>query len=366
MTLPLVPGLNDLQSHFLRYLFEEGPLNTGLIHTHLAPAESRRQVGRTLEQLRTRGLVRSEPLGATAHSEFCWIITYAGTRALGHRVVHAEARYRVPADYRLTAKALVLTLRATLDMMSWSYLRPQVYNPGHPKPDDTPQRQALYQAVAAHFARTAADTGAPRLHPSQVPAGLNDWVAWPATAPERAVVLIPHPVGGTPHFWRYRARTSTRRPRVQERGRAQVYADVGQILPVYGVFATPELLHDYQPILQGTAIRPVIPDTLLLLICPQPDCRAACTFASEARQIICPTCGWQHSLSAGEYDDLLDALDGISDLPIAAYLQILAAQDSPAPPPPCGGAFPQGTRAGDLLPVFALLLAGARLVEVRP
>jgi hypothetical protein len=102
------------------------------------------------------------------------------------------------------------------------------------------------------------------------------------------------------------------------------------------------------------------------LICPQATCHALCTFSSSARRVQCPGCGWQHTLTDEEHDELLDAILGITPLDVPSYLLILATQDAPTPPPPGGGVFPAG--ASTLWPLLALLLAGARLapVEARP
>jgi transcriptional regulator with XRE-family HTH domain len=104
------------------------------------------------------------------------------------------------------------------------------------------------------------------------------------------------------------------------------------------------------------------------LICPQPTCHALCAFSSSARQVQCPGCGWQHGLTDEEHDDLLDAILGITPLDVPSYLLILATQDTPTPPPPDGGVFPAGVVTGDLWPILAPLLAGARPApaEARP
>ncbi len=81
----------------------------------------------------------------------------------------------------------------------------------------------------------------------------------------------------------------------------------------------------------------------------------------------CIRCGWQHALTDEEHDELLDAILGITTLDVPSYLRILASQDTPTPPPPGGGVSPPRAGAGDLWPLFALLLAGTRPapVEVR-
>ena len=141
-----------------------------------------------------------------------------GARALERVIVHQEARYRVPTLAQLAHKAVSVRLAAILRNLDWVSVRPAPYNSAHPKPVETPQRQALCQAVAFHFAHTAPGT-AGRLPPSQVPGGLNEWVAWPADQPERPIVVILHPMGGTAHFWR----TPKRRAGEPRPARTQVY-----------------------------------------------------------------------------------------------------------------------------------------------
>lgn len=66
------------------------------------------------------------------------------------------------------------------------------------------------------------------------------------------------------------------------------------------------------------------------LACPRPACRANCYFSSQAERIWCPTCGWIMNLTAEQATEITEALLGISELPIAQYLLILAsAQDDP-------------------------------------
>src|SRR5947209_15983636 len=86
------------------------------------------------------------------------------------------------------------------------------------------------------------------------------------------------------------------------------------------------------------------------LICPQPTCRALCTFSSSARQVQCLGCGWRHALTDEEHDELLDAILGITALDVPSYLLILATQDTPTPPPPDGGVFPPPAVTANLWP----------------
>jgi hypothetical protein len=251
MTFLTTPSLTDSQTRLLRTFFAEGGLTTSLLNYWILPSLDRRSLLRELARLRDQGLITGQALGTTG--EFCWWLTYDGARALGHAVRHGEARYRAPNPTHLAQKPMVFQLLSIFQMMSWQYVRPAVYNPGHPKPDDTPQRLAIYRAVEAHFQRIPPGSDVPRLHPSHVPNGLNDWVAWPATAPPRAVVLILHPAGGTPHFWHTRARRASGRP-VGALGRTQIYADVAGIVPVIGVFPTRELVADYAPLLRPAGL----------------------------------------------------------------------------------------------------------------
>ena len=261
------PPLVKNQRRLLEALFEEGGLSTTLIRRYVVPHFSRSQAVNELSHLRDRGLVASAPLSADGREEHCWVLTYGGARALGRVVVYQEARYQAPSSTQLEHKALTLRLGVSLRTLNWAYLRPYPYNTAHPKPADTPQRLALVRAVAAHFARTPPGAGTPRLHPSQVPEGLNDWVAWPAGAPEQAVVIIVHPVGGTVHFWRGVKQRGGRRGRT--RARTLVYGELARIVPVVGLFASRELARDYTPILQAAQIHPQTGDDLLAFLLRQ-------------------------------------------------------------------------------------------------
>src|SRR4051794_34952430 len=180
MTLLTIPSLTPTQRQILESLFQEGGLSTNLIAQYVVPGLVRNQVVNELTRLRELQLVSSAALGAGASEEYGWVVRYAGARALGHRVMHTDARYRPPGRAQLDQKAMTLRLQVTMENLNWEYVRPGVYNGRHPKPVETPQRAALVRAVAAHFAATVPSAGTVRLHPSQVPGGLNDWVAWPA------------------------------------------------------------------------------------------------------------------------------------------------------------------------------------------
>jgi hypothetical protein len=267
MSHATAPKLTAVQQHLLQTLFEEGGLNTHLIAQYVLPALSRRQVGKELVLLRDQGWVRSQALGTDEGSEYCWVITYAGAGALQRAVVHTDTRYRVPSTIQLAQKALRLRLAVTLQTLNWAYLAPQPYNSSHPKPVETPQRQALVAAVAAHFSRTLPGAGVARLHPSQVPAGVNDWVAWPAEQAHKAIVVILHPVAGTQHFWREGTLKQRGRPsRERAPARTRLYADLARILPVIGVFATAELAADYGPLLERAQLRAYMLDEMAVFL----------------------------------------------------------------------------------------------------
>ena len=263
MTLLSIPTVTNTQRRILQALFEEGGLSTALIAQYIVPGLSKNQTVNELSRLRSLRLIASQPIGAAGTEEHCWYLRYDGSRVLGRAVLHTEARYRAPTISQLDHKALTLRLIATFHSLNWEFVRPAIYNSVHHKPDATPQHQALYRAVDAHFQRTnPADTPF-RLHPSQVPPGLNDWVAWPASQPQKAAVFIVHPVSGTRHFWQTRERKQKGQAS-QDRtpARTHLYADVAGILPVIGLFATRELVHDYAPILRPARIRAYTLDDL--------------------------------------------------------------------------------------------------------
>jgi len=64
------------------------------------------------------------------------------------------------------------------------------------------------------------------------------------------------------------------------------------------------------------------------LLCPR--CYAACSFASTACRISCLGCGWAIVLTNEQHVEIIEALVGITTLPIAAYLMVLALAGSPA------------------------------------
>ena len=87
--------------------------------------------------------------------------------------------------------------------------------------------------------------------------------------------------------------------------------------------------------------KPIIPDPSPKhnssedLICPT--CRATCSFHSGTRRVACIGCGWAATLTPAQNADLLNAILGITELPIPAFLANLHVSDDPAPP--TGGAF---------------------------
>jgi len=64
------------------------------------------------------------------------------------------------------------------------------------------------------------------------------------------------------------------------------------------------------------------------LICPQ--CHSSCTFSATARRVICLTCGWAVVLTNEQHTEMVEALTGITTLPVAAYLTVLALAAPPA------------------------------------
>jgi hypothetical protein len=247
-----LPALTKNQRRILEALYEEGGLSTALIAQYVVPNYAKNRTVNALTRLRTLKLVSSQTIGVPGSEEHCWVLTYGGARALERVIIHQEARYQVPTLAQLAHKAVSVRLAATLRNLDWAYVRPAPYNSAHPKPAETPQQQALSRAVAFHFAHTAPGT-AGRLHPSQVPGGLNDWVAWPADQAERPIVVILHPVGGTAHFWR----TARRRVAGQEQtpARTQVYGPVSRIVPVVGLFGSRTLAAGYGPLLAAAGFR---------------------------------------------------------------------------------------------------------------
>jgi len=61
------------------------------------------------------------------------------------------------------------------------------------------------------------------------------------------------------------------------------------------------------------------------LICPT--CHATCAFSSATRCVRCLSCGWVVTLTPDKASELVDALAGITTLPVPAYLHLLTLQD---------------------------------------
>ena len=57
---------------------------------------------------------------------------------------------------------------------------------------------------------------------------------------------------------------------------------------------------------------------------PCPHCQSACAFSSTDHRVRCQGCGWSHTLTDAEHSELVDAVLGISDLNLAAYLLVLS------------------------------------------
>ena len=70
------------------------------------------------------------------------------------------------------------------------------------------------------------------------------------------------------------------------------------------------------------------------LICPH--CYTACSFASAARRVACVGCGWAVALTDAQAAEIVEALTGVTTLPLPAYLQVLATT---APTSHAGGTF---------------------------
>ncbi len=60
------------------------------------------------------------------------------------------------------------------------------------------------------------------------------------------------------------------------------------------------------------------------LLCPQLTCQTPLAWACDPLQLVCERCGWMTRLTAEHYADILDALTGITELNLPAYLVILS------------------------------------------
>jgi len=63
------------------------------------------------------------------------------------------------------------------------------------------------------------------------------------------------------------------------------------------------------------------------LICPQ--CHSSCTFSTTARRVICLACSWTVALTAEQLAEIVEALAGITTLPVGTYLTVLALAGPP-------------------------------------
>jgi len=70
------------------------------------------------------------------------------------------------------------------------------------------------------------------------------------------------------------------------------------------------------------------------LICPR--CYCTCSFSSAIRRVACLACRWAVALTDAQAAEIVEALTGVTTLPLPTYLQVLATT-APAPSP--GGAF---------------------------
>ena len=63
------------------------------------------------------------------------------------------------------------------------------------------------------------------------------------------------------------------------------------------------------------------------LICPH--CYTVCSFSSATRRVACVRCGWVVTLTPEQHAEIVEALAGITTLPVAAYLAVLALTAPP-------------------------------------
>jgi len=66
------------------------------------------------------------------------------------------------------------------------------------------------------------------------------------------------------------------------------------------------------------------------LLCPQLTCQTPLAWARDPPQLVCGRCGWTARLTTEQYTDIRDALAGITELNLPAYLLILAVAARPA------------------------------------
>jgi len=69
-------------------------------------------------------------------------------------------------------------------------------------------------------------------------------------------------------------------------------------------------------------------------ICPR--CYNICAFACDTHRVARTECGWAVALTDTQHAEIVEALAGVTTLPLPAYLQVLAAT---APASPSGDTF---------------------------
>lgn len=245
----------------LTSLFEHGGLTTSLLRQYIIPDVA--VPNAVLTRLYTLGLV-SRMLGYNGVTrESCWFLRVDGARQLNKVPQRGHAIYKLPTPLQLLQKESVLHLVQYFRSMDWCYLQPQLYNSAKPKPAETPQYQALYRVIEQQFNSKAATPTRPCLHPSHIPPGLNDWVAWPQQHPNRPIILILHPPGGTPEFWnrpvqRFKAPTTLG----TSKARIQLYADLIDRIPVLALFHDSAPLEFHRSLLEANGIHCYTAETL--------------------------------------------------------------------------------------------------------
>ena len=83
------------------------------------------------------------------------------------------------------------------------------------------------------------------------------------------------------------------------------------------------------------------------LVCPQ--CQAICTFSSAIAVVGCRACRWQARLSPTACREIVDALAGITDLNLPAYLRVLAVTEPPPVAAAPAGFLPYSPEAAAML-----------------
>lgn len=269
MITPATITLSEVQIQILRGLYEYGGLTTSQIQHFIVPALSASRAYRELSGLRTAKRVRSTPLVPTeGRSELYWSLRPAGARVIGHARIDRHCPYRIPNHIQIAHKTTILEIASILEDAGWQYVRPVRYNNRHPKPNQTPQRTVIQYAVQYHFDHTAltlpgvSTTMTTALHPSQVPVGLNDWVAWNPNHPEQAIIIIPHPAGATHSFWG----RPLHNPGAIDKsrlGRIPLYVNLAPILPVLAIFPAHTIAAQYRVLLERAHFHVGVPGDIL-------------------------------------------------------------------------------------------------------